>query len=97
MRVAPGDEGAHGEDLEWTEELGDAFLAQQGEVMDRVQHLRRRAYDAGNLNSLEHVRVIREREVIYIEPALSHIIYLPYYDPWMIYGSWWWPLYPPYR
>ncbi len=84
------------DDLEWTEQLGDAFLAQEGEMMDRVQHLRQRAYAAGNLNSLEHVRVIREREVIYIEPALSHIIYLPYYDPWVIYGSWWWPSYPPY-
>lgn len=87
------------EDLEWTERLGDAFLAQEGEVMDRVQHLRQRAYDAGNLDSqqLKHVRVIREREVIYIEPALSHIVYLPYYDPWVIYGSWWWPSYPPHR
>lgn len=85
------------EDLEWTEELGDAFLAQEGELMDRVQHLRQRAYDAGNLNALEHTRVIREREVIYIEPALRHIIYLPYYDPWVVYGSWWWPAYPPHH
>lgn len=84
------------ENLEWTQELGEAFLAQEEQVMDSVQGLRRRAQAAGNLSSLEHVRVIREREVIIIEPALSHIIYVPYYDPWVIYGHWWWPAYPPF-
>lgn len=85
-----------GEDLEWTQDLGEAFLAQEGEVMDSVQGLRRRAYEAGNLESMEHVRVLREREVIYIEPALSHVVYVPYYDTRVVYGSWWWPAYPPY-
>jgi hypothetical protein len=84
-------------DLDWTQDLGDAFLAQEGDVMDRVQVLRRHAYDSGNLSSLEHARVIREREVIYIEPAVTEVVYLPYYDPWVVYGAWWWPAYPPYR
>lgn len=84
------------EDLDWTEQLGDAFLAQEGDVMDRVQVLRARAYEAGRLDSLEHVRVIREREYIYIEPAVRHVIFVPYYDPWYVYGNWWWPDYPPY-
>jgi hypothetical protein len=84
------------EDGEWTEHLGDAFAKQEGGVMDRVQYLRQRAYDAGTLNSLEHVRVVREREYIYIEPAVTEIIYVPYYDPWYAYGTWWWPAYPPY-
>jgi hypothetical protein len=83
-------------DMDWTERLGDAFLAQEDDVMDTVQGLRDRAYEAGHLDSLEHVRVIREREYIYIEPAVTHIVYVPYYDPWWVYGTWWWPAYPPY-
>jgi hypothetical protein len=85
------------EDPDWTERLGEAFLHQEPEVMDSVQTLRDHAYDSGRLGSLEHVRVIREREYIYIEPAVRHIVYVPYYDPWYVYGSWWWPAYPPYH
>jgi len=85
------------EDPEWTENLGQAFLDQEAVVMDRVQYLRDRAYESGNLESLEHVRVVREREYIYLEPAISHVVYVPYYDPWYVYGSWWWPSYPPHR
>ncbi len=82
-------------DLDWTERLGDAFLAQQQQVMDTVQSLRQRAYDAGNLRSGEHVQVVREREVIYVRSAYPDVIYVPYYDPFTIYGSWWWPHYRP--
>ena len=82
-------------DLEWTERLGDAFLAQQQQVMDTIQDLRERAYAAGNLRSGEQVRVIREREVIYVRPAYPDIVYVPYYDPFTVYGSWWWPQYRP--
>lgn len=84
------------EDLEWTASLGEAFLAQDAQVMDRIQVLRRRADDAGYLDRAEHVEVVREREVIYIEPAVARRVYIPYYDPWVVYGSWWWPAYPPY-
>lgn len=84
------------EDPDWTERLGEAFLHQEAEVMDSVQTLRDHAYDSGRLGSLEHVRVVREREYIYIEPAVRHIVYVPYYDPWYVYGNWWWPSYPPY-
>ena len=82
-------------DLDWTERLGDAFLAQQQQVMDTVQSLRQRAYDAGNLRSAEQVQVVREREVIYVRSAYPDVIYVPYYDPFTIYGSWWWPHYRP--
>ncbi|MGH8442534.1 MAG: DUF3300 domain-containing protein [Nevskiaceae bacterium] len=84
-----------GDDPEWTEDLGTAFLDQEGAVMDRVQYLRDRADAAGNLDELEHVRVVREREYIYLEPAAARVVYVPYYDPWYVYGSWWWPYYPP--
>jgi len=83
------------EDLEWTRDLGDAFLAQEGEVLASVQGLRRRADEAGSLDGVEHIVVEREREVIYIEPANPRVVYVPWYDPWVIYGSWWWPRYPP--
>jgi hypothetical protein len=85
------------EDPDWTEDLGLAFLEQEPDVMDRVQYLRDRAYDNGTLDDVEHVRVVREREYIYLEPATTRVYYVPYYDPWYVYGSWWWPSYPPHR
>ena len=82
-------------DLDWTERLGDAFLAQQQQVMDTIQSLRERAYEAGNLRSGENIQVVREREVIYVRSAYPDVVYVPYYDPFTIYGSWWWPQYRP--
>jgi len=82
--------------LDWTQRVGDAFLAQQADVMDTVQRLRKRAHDAGNLKSTEQQRVIMEQEIIRIEPANPSIVYVPAYDPWWVYGPWWWPAYPPY-
>ena len=83
------------DDPEWTDDLGQAFLDQESDVMDRVQVLRDRADEAGNLDSLEHTRVVREREYIYLEPAAAEVVYVPYYDPWYVYGTWWWGSYPP--
>ena len=84
------------EKLDWTEKLGDAFLAQQTEVMETVQSLRKKAYDAGNLKTTREQEVVVEREVIRVEPVDSRVVYVPVYDPWWVYGPWWWPLYPPY-
>lgn len=84
------------EDLDWTGDLGHAFLDAESQLMDRVQVLREHAYEAGRLDSLDHVRVVREREIIYIEPAVRDVVYVPYYDPWQVYGTWWWPDHPPY-
>jgi hypothetical protein len=83
------------EDRDWTEDLGLAFLEQEATVMDRVQVLRDRAYDNGSLDGIEHVRVVREREYIYIEPAATRVVYVPYYNPLVVYGHWWWASYPP--
>lgn len=85
------------QDPEWTEDLGAAFLEQEATVMDRVQFLRDRADAAGTLDKVEHVRVVREREYIYLEPAVERVVYVPYYDPWYVYGAWWWPYYPPHH
>ena len=83
------------EDLDWMRRLGDAILAQEEQVMETVQMLRGRAYTSGSLDSVEHVRVIREREVIVIEPAQPRVVYVPVYSPHVVYGGWWWPSYPP--
>ncbi|MFN0317375.1 MAG: DUF3300 domain-containing protein, partial [Burkholderiales bacterium] len=83
------------EKLDWMERLGDAFLSQQQQVMDTIQDLRRRADTAGNLQSNEHVRVERQAQTIVVEPASPQVIYVPYYDPYVVYGTWWWPYYPP--
>ncbi len=82
--------------LDWTQKVGDAFLAQQADVMDTVQRLRKRAHEAGNLKSTEQQKVIAERDVIRVEPANPAVVYVPVYDPWWVYGPWWWPAYPPY-
>ena len=85
------------EDLEWMRRLGDAFLAQQEQVMETVQALRKRADEAGNLKETEHVRVVREERTIIVRNRYPDVVYVPYYDPMMIYGSWWWPDYQPVR
>jgi len=83
------------QNLDWTERLGDAFLAQQPQVMDTIQNLRQKAQAAGNLNSNPQFAVTQAVDNIEILPANPDVIYVPYYDPAVIYGSWWWPDYPP--
>jgi len=83
------------ENIGWTERLGEAFLVQQAEVMDAVQGLRRRAEAAGNLRSTEQMRVAHQGDVIFLEPPAPEIVYVPYYNPVVIYGQWWWPAFPP--
>ena len=83
------------EKLNWMERLGDAFLAQQQQVMDTVQSLRQKASAAGNLTSNDQIRVEQQGQSIVVEPANPQVVYVPYYDPMVMYGPWWWPLYPP--
>jgi hypothetical protein len=83
------------ENLEWTRRLGDAFLAQEKQVMETVQQLRQRAQAAGKLQSDERQRIATEGGNIVIEQADPRVVYVPYYDPYVVYGSWWWPAYPP--
>jgi hypothetical protein len=84
-----------GEKLEWTASLGEAFLAQEGAVMQTVQALRRRADDAGNLRSSDRIVVEREGDDYLLAPSSPETMYVPYYDPRLVYGSWWWPDYQP--
>lgn len=78
-----------------TTAIGNAFLAQEAEVMNVVQELRAKAYAQGNLVSDSRQQVIVEKETIIIEPADPRVIYVPYYDPFYVYGPWWYPAYPP--
>ena len=86
--------------IDWTQKLGDAFLAQQAQVMQTVQALRAKASAAGNLKSTpeQQVSTVQEggQSVIVIEPANPQVVYVPTYDPAVIYGPWPYPAYPPY-
>jgi len=84
------------EKLDWTQKLGDAFLAQEGAVMDTVQSLRAKAQAAGNLKTTPEQKVIVEEKIIRIEPASPQVIYVPAYNPTVVYGVWPYPAYPPY-
>ena len=84
------------ENIEWTTRLGDAFLVQKDEVMDTIQELRVKAEAAGNLRSTEEQRVVAEPGVITIAPAYPGVIYVPVYDPFWVYGPWWYTAYPPF-
>jgi len=82
--------------LEWTQDIGDAFLGQKEQVMDTVQDLRAKAYTLGNLATTYEQVVVVEEDTIVIEPASPQIIYVPIYNPTVVYGPWWYPAYPPY-
>src|SRR6516162_2510347 len=81
--------------LDWTEELGDAFMAQQADVMDAIQRLRQQAAAAGTLWSNAQQRVTEEGQGLVIEPANPAYIYPPLYSPALVYGPWPAPEYPP--
>ena len=83
------------EKLDWTQKLGDAFLAQQKDVMASVQTLRKRAVDAGTLKTREEQKVIVEQETIVIQSASPQVVYVPTYNPTVVYGAWPYPAYPP--
>jgi hypothetical protein len=86
------------EKLEWTQKLGDAFLSQQKDVMTSVQRLRQKAQESGNLKTTKEQKVIVEEQtkVIIIEPASPQVVYVPTYNPAVVYGAWPYPAYPPY-
>lgn len=82
--------------LDWTESLGEAFVADPSGVMDSVQRLRRQAQAAGKLRSNEQQVVSEQDGQIIIEPATAQTVYVPDYEPGVVYGAWANPDYPPY-
>lgn len=89
-----------GDKPDWVKQIGDAFLAEPDQVMNTVQGLRKKAKDAGNLKSSEQQNVMvdnsTQQTIIKIEPADPQVVYVPTYNPTVVYGTWWWPSYPPY-
>ena len=87
------------EKLDWTQQLGDAFLAQQKEVMASVQALRAKAVEAGNLKSSEQQVVTTQvqggQTTYIIESPKPEVVYVPTYNPAVVYGAWPYPA-PPY-
>jgi hypothetical protein len=86
--------------IQWTTDLGNAFLAQQADVMNAVQRMRAKARSKGALESNAQQRVETrivegDQEVIVVDPANPQVIYVPYYDPLVVYGEPVYP-YPPY-
>lgn len=102
--------------LDWTQKLGDAFIAQEKDVLDAVQRLRIRAQNAGHLTSNPQQKVFVEpraatspegqpvqggqaapapQTIVRIEPANPQVIYVPSYNPTVVYGGWSAPAYPP--
>ena len=93
------------DELSWTQQLGDVFLAQQEQVLEAVQNLRARAEVSGNLKTTKEQKVEYEtvtsssgskERVIVIEQSNPEVIYVPSYDPTVVYGTWAYPSYPPY-
>ncbi len=86
--------------LDWTQKLGDTFLGQQTEVMDTIQKLRAKAKESGNLETNENQKVEVQQQgstqVITIQSANPQVVYVPVYDPVVVYGAWPYPAYPPY-
>jgi hypothetical protein len=83
------------DDVQWTTDLGNAFLAQQSDVMDAVQRMRKKAQDTGALKTTEQqkveTQVVEQKTVIIVEPADPQVIYVPSYSPTIVYGP---PVYP---
>ena len=82
-------------DIQWTTDLGNAFLAQQSDVMDAVQRMRKKAQDKGNLKTTDQhkveTRIVESQPVIVIEQANPQVVYVPSYNPVYVYGP---PIYP---
>lgn len=86
LMVFPTVIGAMADDPDWTQDLGDAFVVQQSDLLDAVQDLRAEAQAAGNLESNEAQNVVvDEDDAIVIEPAQPDVVYVPTYDPNVVY------------
>jgi Protein of unknown function (DUF3300) len=75
------------QNLAWTSELGDAYVNQQQELSQAVQTMRERAKQAGNLQTTPQEKVDTNGQTIAIEPGATDTIYVPQYDPWLVYGA----------
>jgi hypothetical protein len=95
MAVLPDVVKRLADDITWTTDLGNAFLAQQSDVMDAVQRMRAKAQKAGNLKSNEQMtvetKVVEKQTVVVIQQTNPQVVYVPMYSPVVVYGP---PIYP---
>jgi hypothetical protein len=75
------------QNLAWTSELGDAHLNQQQELTQAIQTMRQRAKQAGNLQTTPQEKVSTKGQTIVIQPSAPDVVYVPEYDPWLVYGA----------
>jgi hypothetical protein len=84
-----------GENMQWVTDLGQAYQNQYPALAASIQGLRARAQSTGNLQSTDQQTVYQQNDAIYVQPAYPNVVYAPYYDPLVVYGTWWWPaIYP---
>jgi len=79
----------------WLHDLGEAYRVHGPYVMETVQSLRQRAQASGNLRSDSEQQVYYEGSNIVVAPLYPNVVYVRYYDPFVVYGPWWWPAYRP--
>jgi hypothetical protein len=75
------------QNLAWTSALGDANASNARAVLNAVQAMRRRAQQAGNLKSTPQQTVTTQGQTVVIQPANPEVVYVPQYDPWIVYGA----------
>jgi uncharacterized membrane protein YgcG len=83
------------ESPQWVADLGEAYQAAYPALAATIQQLRARAESNGNLRSNGEQYVYRQNDAIYVQPVSPAVVYAPYYNPMVVYGTWWWPTYQP--
>jgi len=83
------------ESPQWLYDLGEAYQGAYPQVADTIQQLRARAQASGYLQSNEYQNVSTQGQYIYVQPVYPTVVYAPYYNPLVVYGTWWWPHYRP--
>jgi len=80
---------------QWLADLGEAYTGSPDAVNAEIQQLRQRAQATGNLQSNAQQYVYQQGPEIVVQPVYPGVIYAPYYNPYIVYGAWWWPAYRP--
>jgi hypothetical protein len=83
------------ESPQWLADLGEAYSGSAAAVDAEIQSLRARAQTSGNLQSNAQQYVYQQGQDIVVQPAYPQVVYAPYYNPYIVYGTWWWPAYRP--
>src|SRR5438874_2713117 len=87
--------GRLAESPQWLADLGQAYSGQAAYVSATVQQLRARAQATGYLRTDEQQYVYQQGQTTVVQPIYPNVIYAPYYNPYVVYGTWWWPAYRP--